>query len=109
MWRLNDRSAPSVHTGSSIDKVLFLTGRCTRFSFSPGDWERELSREEGLADFSAAAVSPELALSDHLPLLSPVPCDVERPTFSNNGLNVAEMAAEDWLPSNNNLLFALNA
>ena len=107
MWRLNDRSAPSVHTGSSIDKVLFLPGRCARFSFSPVDRERELSRDGGLADFSAATVAPELALSDHFPILSPAPRAVGRPNFTNYTLNVAGKAGEDWVPRNNNLIYTL--
>ena len=60
-----------------------------------------------MADFSAATVAPELALSDHFPILSPAPRAVGRPNFTNYTLNVAGKAGEDWIPRNNNLIYAV--
>ena len=105
IWELTDPVAPTFASGSAIDKFLFVPGAYIPSTLLPSGVAGELSeRGDDEALFYPADVLMCTHMSDHLPIILPLPCDEEeRPSANSKKIRVAGLSDETWGERNDEL------
>ena len=95
---LVDPREPTYTSGSAIDKLLFLPGRYIPSTFLPTKGSEETGLTMSMEDqFFPAQVVKLDHISDHYPIVLPVPCDAEEKIKDKtNRVRVGKLTEEEW-------------
>ena len=95
---LVDPRIPTYTSGSAIDKLLFIPGRYIPSTFLPTRGTEETGFTMNMEDqyFPANVVQWD-HISDHYPIVLPIPCDAEEKIKDKtNRVRVGKLSKEDW-------------
>ena len=101
IWQLNDPVLPTATTGSTLDHVLFIPGYYIPSTFLPPDFQEEAQGAHVENTAYPASVLPTESISDHYPVVLPIPCDIEHATKKTIRLQLKTLTDEDWSERNN--------
>ena len=107
LWQLNDPTLPTANTGSTLDRVLYSPGFYIPSTFIPPDMQDHPVQADAEEPLYPAVVLSHLAISDHYPIILPIPCDTDESTVTTKRLKVSALTEEEWAERNEALRQAL--
>ena len=103
----NDPTVPAATTGSTLDRVLLSPGYCIPSTFTPPDFRgRPLDTDAG-GPLRPAMVMPHFVISDHHPIVLPIPCDIDSRSVATERPKVGAPSEVDWGDRNTAMAGAL--